>query len=420
MSMHPIGYVALLRRNQVFRRLWYGQVISQFGDWFDAIALYALLWRLTGSGQVVGALLVAQFLPATVVGLWAGVIIDRLPRRVVLIAADVGRALVVALLLFVHDGHQIWLVYAVTVLKVMLTAFFEPARTAIIPNVAVPEELLAANGISGTTWSAMLAIGAGLGGLVAGTLGAPTAFIIDSASFLISAVLIASVPIHESHHAGRPTVSHRSDLRAGWRFLLSQRDIALYALSKALWHVGGGVMLLLTIVARQVFPLGSDGALSIGLFYAARGIGAGLGPLLAQRLGRASMQFLRRTIGPAFFLSAVGYAIFGSTSSLLLAACAVVCAHIGASIQWVSSTTLLQLRVPNQFQGRVFGAELALLTLTSAVSNYTIGVATDRGWSPQALALALALAFLLAGMLLTLVLWREPDRQIKPAVPLQV
>ena len=90
MSSHPIGYVALLRRNQTFRRLWYGQVISQLGDWFDSIALYALLWRLTGSGQVVGALLVAQFLPATLVGLWAGVIIDRLPRKVVLITADMA------------------------------------------------------------------------------------------------------------------------------------------------------------------------------------------------------------------------------------------------------------------------------------------------------------------------------------------
>src|SRR5437667_11705333 len=115
MARQPTGYIALIRRNQPFRRLWYGQVVSQLGDWFDSIALYTLLLRLTGSGQAVGALLVAQFLPSAIVGLWAGVIIDRLPRRLVMIASDLGRALLVLLFLLVHDSRQIWTVYAVTV-----------------------------------------------------------------------------------------------------------------------------------------------------------------------------------------------------------------------------------------------------------------------------------------------------------------
>src|SRR5215510_15758437 len=107
MSGQSVGYIALLRRNPAFRRLWYGQVVSQLGDWFDSIALYALLLRLTGSGQAVGALLVAQFLPSTVVGLWSGVIIDRLPRKALMIGADIGRALLVLLYLLVHDANHI-------------------------------------------------------------------------------------------------------------------------------------------------------------------------------------------------------------------------------------------------------------------------------------------------------------------------
>src|SRR6476620_5341592 len=135
MCMEPVGYVALIRRNQPFRRLWYGQVVSQLGDWFDSIALYALLLRLTGSGQAVGALLVAQFLPSTVVGLWSGVIIDRLPRKALMIGADIGRALLVLLYLLVRDADHIWLIYVVMVLKVSLSSFFEPARSAAIPSV---------------------------------------------------------------------------------------------------------------------------------------------------------------------------------------------------------------------------------------------------------------------------------------------
>jgi len=412
MVTHPIGYMALLWRNHAFRRLWYGQVISQLGDWFDAIALYVLLWRLTGSSQLVGVLLVGQFLPATLVGPWAGVIIDRLPRKLVLILADIARGLLVPLFVLVQDERQIWPIYAVTMLKVTLTTFFEPARTAIIPILTNPEELLAANGIGSVTWSVMLALGAGLGGLVVRTLGTQAAFLIDSGSFLISAVLIASVPVREPYLAGRRSVSRRADLRAALRLMLSQREVVFYAITKALWHVGGGVMLLLTIVARQVFPMGGEGALSIGLFYAARGIGAGIGPLLAQRLGRASLQFLRRAIGPAFMLSAIGYAIFGNTSSFLLAACSVAVAHVGASIQWVCSTTLLQLYVPNHFQGRIFAIELALLTLTSALSNYTVGLAADAGWSRGALALTIAIAFFLPGMALTRLLWHTPAQEI--------
>jgi MFS family permease len=409
MSIHAVGYVSLLRNNKAFRRLWYGQIVSQLGDWFDSIALFALLLRLTGSGQAVGALLVAQFLPSTIVGLWSGVIVDRLPRKLVLIATDIGRALLVLLYLLVHDASQVWIIYVVMILKVSLTSFFEPARGAVIPTVTTRDELVAANAIGGATWSAMLAIGAALGGLVAGTLGTNAAFIIDAISFALSAVFIWGVPIHEEHLDGGPRSSQLNELREGFAFMLSRRDVALYTLTKALWSLGGGVLLLLALFGRRVFPLGVDGALSIGLLYAARGVGAGIGPILAQRWGGESARFLRRAIGPAFFCTALGYVVFSGAPWLWLAALAVALAHIGGSIQWVFSTTLLQMSVPNRLLGRVFAAELALLTLTSSISNYTVGVAADAGWSPRALALVVASAFVLPGAGLALLLWREPS-----------
>jgi MFS family permease len=411
MSKQSIGYIALLRRNRKFRRLWYGQIVSQLGDWFDLIALYALLQGLTGSGQAVGALMVAQFLPSAVVGLWAGVVIDRLPRKLVLIVTDLGRAGLVLLFLLVRNPDQIWIIYVVMVLKVTLSSFFEPARTAVIPNVTSNEELVAANGIGGATWSAMLALGAGVGGLVAGTLGADAAFIIDSASFLLSAAFIWNVSIQEEHLDGTPRASPLHDLREGFVFLLNRRDIALYALSKPLWSMGGGVLVLLTLFGRRVFPLGVDGALSIGLLYAARGIGAGLGPLVAQRWGGESARFLRRAIGPSFFTTTIGYMIVSGAPSLPIAFVAIVFAHFGASIEWVFSTALLQMNVPNRLRGRVFAVELALLTLTTSISNYVVGVASDAGWSPQRLALAVAGIFVLPGSALTLLLWRAPARE---------
>lgn len=410
MSHQAPGYVALLRTNVAFRRLWYGQIVSQLGDWFSSIALYTLLLRLTGSGEAVGALLVAQFLPSTVVGWWAGVLIDRLPRRWIMVAADLGRAALVLVLLLVQDASQIWVIYLVTVLKMSLSAFFEPARMAAIPTVTAREELVTANAISGATWSAMLALGAALGGVVAGTLGVYAALLIDSASFLLSALLIWRVPIRETHlsRGARPT--GLSELREGATYLAQHRDILLYTLAKGLWSLGGGILLLLTLFGRRVFPLGVDGALSIGLLYAARGVGAGIGPLVVQRLGGQSPMFLRRAIGPAFFATALGYAALSVSPSLALALVVVALAHAGGSTQWVFSSTLLQLDVPNHLQGRIFAIELVLLTLATASSSYIVGVLSDAGWSPQILARIMASVFVITGVPFTLLLWSKRTR----------
>lgn len=406
--MRTGGYIDLLRRNWRFRRLWYGQITSQLGDWLDAIALYTILLKLTGKGEAVGALLVAQFLPSTVVGLGAGVVVDRLPRKWVMVVADLGCAALVLLFLFVHDVSQVWIIYVVTVLKVGLTSFFEPAREAVVPTLAAREDLVLANGLSGVTWSVMLTGGAALGGLVVGTLGTEAAFLLDSASFFLSAAITASIPIDEPHLEAPSPAGPFFDLLEGFRYLFGHGDVALYATSKSLWSLGGGVLVLLTLYGREVFPLGENGGLSIGLLYAARGVGAGLGPLLALRWGGDGVVFLRRMIGPGFFLMALGYVLLGATDNLPLAALVLVLAHIGGSTQWVFSTALLQLTVPQRLQGRIFAVELAMLTLATSVSSYATGVAADAGWSPQLLALVLGLVFVPSGVFMTLVLWRKP------------
>lgn len=403
-----VGYSALIRRNRPFRRLWYGQVVSQLGDWFDSIALYALLPQLTGSERSVGILLLAQYLPATVVSWWAGVLIDRVPRKLVLIVTDLVRAALVFSLLFIRSADLVWLVYVIVGLKFVMAAFFEPARTAVIPEVTSRDELIAANAIGGATWSAMLAIGAALGGLVAGTLGTQAAFVIDGLTFVVSALLIATVPIRESHLEVRTQTSGLHDLREGFGYMLSNRDVAIYALTKALWSLGGGVLVVLTLFGRHVFPLGVNGALSIGLLYAARGVGAGVGPIIAQRFGGESVLFLRRMIGPSFLLSTLGYLIMSGSPYLWLALVAAVIAHMGGSIEWVYSTALLQIKVPLRLQGRVFAVEMGIMTLTTALSSYAVSVLADAGWEPRVLSLAMALVFVPPGLALALLLWRAP------------
>jgi MFS family permease len=424
------GYLTFLRANRNFRRLWYGQIVSQLGDWFASVALFALTLRLTGSGQAVGLLFVAEFLPGALVGPFAGVLIDRLPRKLVMIASDIGRAILVLALLFVRSPNDMWIVYVAVVGKVALSAFFEPARSAILPSVVSRDELVIANTISGATWSAVLALGAALGGLVAGLLGAEAAFIIDAASFLLSAVLIATVrtsderrrtkdespsladitPKEPTHGASHSSFVFRlssflGELRDGLGYIARHHQVALYTFTKALWSLGGGILLLLTLFGKQVVPLGQDGAISIGLLYAARGVGTAVGPIIAQRIFGASVPVMQRWLGPAFLLTTAGYLLLSIAPSLPLAMLAIALGHTGGSIQWVYSTALLQLNVEDRVRGRVFAVEYASLMLATALSSYLTGLASDYGFAPRMLSVALALVFVLPGVFLSVQLW---------------
>src|SRR5229473_3251375 len=188
-----VGYMELLRGNRGFRFLWLGQVVSQLGDWFDTIAVYTIALRLTGSSRSVALIMVARFLPSVVMGPLSGVVADRFNRRSIMITADLLRAVVVLGFLFVRRPDQMWLVYVLTVMQLAFSAFFEPAKTAAIPSIVSDRELLPANAITSVTWSAMLTLGAAIGGVVTGLFGTNVAFMLDSASFLASAAFIARI-----------------------------------------------------------------------------------------------------------------------------------------------------------------------------------------------------------------------------------
>ena len=155
------------------------------------MAVYALLLDLTGSATAVAWMMIVQFLPVAVVGPLAGVAVDRVNRRRLMIAADLVRGVLILGLLLVRRPDQVWIAYVVMAFTVAASAFFEPARTATIPNITAADELLPANALASATWSAMLAVGASVGGVVTAVAGRNLAFAINAASFFWSAVFIA-------------------------------------------------------------------------------------------------------------------------------------------------------------------------------------------------------------------------------------
>jgi len=400
----PIGYIDLLRRNRNFRQLWLGQVVSQMGDWFDTIALYTIILNLTGSGRDVGLLLVARFVPSFLFGPISGVVADRFSRRTIMIVSDILRAVVVLGFLLVRRADQLWIIYVLTVLQLALSTFFEPAKTAAIPSIVADRELVAANAISSVTWSIMLTLGAAIGGVITGWFGTNAAFILDALSYLLSAALIFTVrlPKRPKRERQRLTLGRAlgiTETIEGVRYVKRRPSVLALLLVKPAWGLGGGILTLLAVFGERIFPVGKSAATGIGVLFTARGIGTAVGPIVARRIAGEGKNRLLVSIGVAFLIGGIGYIAFGATTSFIFALVVLGVAHTGGSILWVFSTVLLQRSVEDSFRGRVFAAELALLTLTMAASNYLTGELLDRfRISPRVVTIGIGLFFLVPGI----------------------
>ena len=416
--MEQVGYIDLLRRNRSFRQLWLGQVVSQMGDWFDTIALYTIILRLTGSGRDVGLLLVARFVPSFFFGPISGVVADRLSRQQIMIISDVLRAVVVLGFLFVRRADQLWIVYVLTVFQLGLSTFFEPAKTAAIPSIVEDRELVAANAISSVTWSAMLTLGAAIGGWITSLFGTDVAFVLDAVTYLVSAALIASIRLPKRQKRERQKLSLGrllgiTETIEGMRYVKDRPRVLALLLVKPAWGLGGGILTLLAVFGERIFPVGKNAAGGIGVLFAARGIGTAVGPIVARRLSGEGDRRMQASIGIAFLIGGVFYIAFGSATSFVLALIVLGIAHCGGSILWVFSTVLLQRSVEDKFRGRVFAAELALLTLTMAASNYTTGELLDRvGISPRWVTVGIGTFFMMPGFawFLTQRWWDQEQR----------
>jgi MFS family permease len=405
-AMH-LRYFALLRENRDFRHLWMAQLVSELGDWFYSLAIYDLLLKVTGSGQAVGFAIIIQLLPWFFMTPVAGFLADRFPRRHLMIVADIVRGVVVLGLLLVRTTGDIWLVYALLGVEVIFASIFEPARNALLPNLTRPAELLPANALSSATWSFALTIGAALGGAVTALLGRDVAFVVNSLSFFGSALLLQRIRVVE-HHAVAPPPEpahepgHPSlrSLRGGAEYFRQNPKVTVVVLAKMGLGWVGGILLLLAVFGEQIFPLHGRGALAMGLLYAARGAGAGIGPMIGDHVTRGIENRMWRSISISFFIMGASYLLFSGAPNLPLAALAVFVAHMGGSNIWVISTTLIQMHVDDRFRGRVFAVDFGLNMLAAAASNYVMGLGLDRwGLSARQLAAGLGAVLLIPALL---------------------
>lgn len=410
------AYVRLIHANRNFRRLWLAQIVSEIGDWFYTLSIYTLLLQFTGRASSVALALVLQVLPQTLAGPTAGVVNDRLKRKHVMIAADLIRFVVVLAMLFVRSRSMVWLVYPLLLAETTMAAFFEPARSAVIPNIADSGDILVANTLSSATWSVNLLIGASLGGVVAAFLGRDAAFILNALSFLTSAVLILGMKFAEPHAESAAPLRTRdlvdfSPVLEGIRYIRNHRTIRPAVFAKAGEIMVGPSWVIFTVMGAHEFAVhgrGMDAAaaamLGMSILLGGRGLGALVGPLVAARWAGHSDRRLGLGILLGYLTIAGGYVVLGLSKSVWMAAACAMLAHAGGSTVWVFSTTLLQLHTEDRFRGRVFSADLGLASFTFATTAYASGRLLDAGISARAVAMGTGSLMLIPAILLTVAL----------------
>lgn len=399
--------VTVLRRNPNFARMYAAQLVSYLGDWFAVVALQGLILTLTHNPFLAGLMFTVQMGPIALTSLFAGVVVDRTDRRWLMVTADLLRAVLALGFLLVHSRGTLWLAFAAMAAISIVSAFFDPASSAVLPNFVRSEDLAIANILIGTTWSTMLAVGAALGGVVAITLGRNASFLGDAASFLVSALLLVSVrgnfrvPKHEQ--TGGTVLA---DVREMVRFARAEPRVRSMLLVKAGFGFTAGVIALIGVMAIDVFGRGDTGT---GILFSARGLGALIGPFLMRAIFGDSDRALFRAVAVSFGVFGAGYIVFGLGVSLWIAAVGCVIAHIGGASQWAFSTIGLQRFSPDRIRGRIFGADYMLSSLTMASSFAIVGWLANV-FGPKTIAIGFAVAAILYSAV-----WTAMTRERWPA-----
>ena len=380
-------YIKLISSNRDFAKLWAAQLVSLLGDWFSTIVISALIVSYTeGSGNqgiAVSAFLIARLLPPLLMRPLAGVLADRFDRKRLLIASDILRALAVLGLLFTTQGPEyLPLVYLFIVVQFLVSSIFEPARNAIMPSILYRHQLIIGNTLSSVTWSAMLAIGAITGGLVAELLGTQAALLIDALTFVVSAMLVVAISIPETPRSEigqeRRQVKDKSQRTFidGIRYLLKHPRAAAPLFVKMGQSITSSDTVLI-IYGTQVFVLGDQGITSMAILWAAFGFGAILGPLMTNRFSDDSVRVLRRLTIVGFVLMTLGWLLWGLAPSLEFLVIAVVVRAMGGSINWTYSSVIIQQVAPDEYLGRTFSLDFAGFELVQSIGIIVIGVLID-------------------------------------------
>src|SRR5215203_1813002 len=388
-----------LLRNARFLRLWIGQGTSFVGDAVSIIALVVLVVEITGSASAVGGALVARLLP-TIASPLAGVLADRFDRRIVLVGSDLARAVLVLGLVFARDLATI---YVLVFLMGLARTVFNPTVRAAFPSVVGGGDLTRANALISGTFSVSETAGPALGGVLVATVGVEAAFLLDSATYLVSVAFLSRIPLPRPQM--EDDAGFARELKAGFGYLAASRvPLAI---------VVGAFLTVLTInttipaevfLAKETFGAGDVGyGLLVSLWGGGMVLGSAMMAVLGNRINLVPLYFLSIFVGASALVGT------GLAPAFVFALGALTVEGAATGIDNVATDTILQKRVPEAFLGRVFSIRFLGYSAGEALA-YPLGGLLVDSVGPRSMYVLAGIATAAAGLLVLLVMMAIPTR----------
>jgi predicted MFS family arabinose efflux permease len=377
-------FLQLLASNKNYRMAWTGQVVSEMGDHFNNIAVFSMVLAHTRSGLAVSGVMLARALSAIVAGPIAGVLLDRLDRRRIMIASDLLRALTALAFIYTIDKPDNWLVYLLSGLLMFASPFFTSGRAAILPTITDRKELHTANSLTQTTQWTTLTIGTATAGLVTMQWGYEWAYIANAFSFLFSACCIWRLqPPGTGFRASRAALTEADVLRPGREYLEGLRYMRQHPLILGIalvgvgWATGGGAaQILFSLFGEVVFDRGPAG---IGIIWSCAGFGLLAGGLIGHRLGsRLSFRGYKQTIVLCYLVHGGAYIVFSQMRLFYLALIFIAVSRAAVAVSSVLNFSQLLAHVPDQYRGRVFSTLETMVWSTMMLSMMLAGLASQQ------------------------------------------
>jgi MFS family permease len=376
------SFRTLLAGNRNYRYTWLGQIVSEIGDHFNNVAVFSLALETTGSGMVVTGVMLARAIPAVLAGPLAGVLLDRMDRKRIMIMSDLARAVVAALFILTVHYHAAWLLYLLSGLLMFASPFFTSGRSSVLPAIASREELHTANSVTQTTQWATLTVGALAAGIAVTRFGWEWAFVFNAISFLFSAWSISRLRVAAGFRAKRSSLTEAEVVRPwheyveGLRYMRQTPLIVGLALINIGWASGGGAaQILFTLFGEIVFKRGAAG---IGIIWSFAGVGLVLGGVLGHWLGRKlSFTGYKWTISVCYVVHGGAYVLFSLMEQFSAALFFIALSRAAIGVSSVLNFAQLLRHVSDEYRGRVFSTIESMTWSTMMVSMMAAGIASE-------------------------------------------
>lgn len=388
------GFVQLLRENRNYRYTWLGQVVSEIGDHFNNIAVFSLAVQYASGGMVVTGVLLSRAIPAILAGPLAGVLLDRLDRKRIMIASDLMRGFVALAFISSITSPSANMLYLLSALLMLASPFFTSGRASILPTITTRKELHTANSLTQTTQWTTLTIGTLAGGMSVSQFGYHWAFFINAVSFFFSAWCISRLRVRGGSFSAKSKALTETEIARPWheyieglRYMRSVPLLTGIALLAAGWATGGGAaQILFSLFGEQVFHRGAAG---IGIIWGFAGIGLLIGGLAAHHIGpKLSFTGYKRTVAICYLVHGGAYVVFSQMKQFGWALFFIALSRAAIAVSSVLNFAQLLRHVSNAYRGRVFSTVetltwgMMMLSMTAAgIASETHSPRTIGAWS---------------------------------------